>query len=231
MDAVEPIKVQSKKVTVFSFAELLRLFRVMKQNLAWHRYYIFFYMALVSGCRVGELLALQIEDIDFEKREIHICRTKIGRTGQKFNTPKTKAGDRYIPIVFDNMLSRLKALRINGNITRLSGLLFQSKEGTALNYNNIRREWVKICRAAGVDNKTIHTFRHTFATAALARGVPILEVSRILGHADATTTLNMYGHAIPGYNQHLIEKYQNRTKSVTKNSENIEGKRLNAIFH
>ena len=231
MDAVEPVKVQSKKVAVFSFAELLRLFRVMKKNPAWHRYYIFFYMALVSGCRVGELLALQIEDIDFDKREMHICRTKIGRTGQKFNAPKTRAGDRYIPIVFDNMLNRLKALRVDGNITRISGLLFQSKEGTALNYNNLRREWVKICQAAGVDNKTIHTFRHTFATAALARGVPILEVARILGHADATTTLNMYGHAIPGYNKHLIEKYQNRTKSMTKNSENIEDKRLNAIFH
>ena len=229
MDAVEPIKVQSKKVTVFSFTELLRIFRVMKQNPAWHRLYIFFYLALVLGCRVGELLALQIEDINFEKREIHICRTKVGRTGQKFNSPKTRAGDRYIPIVFDSTLRKLKALRVDENITRLSGLLFQSRTGTALNYNNIRREWVKICRAAGVGNKTIHTFRHTFATAALARGVPILEVSRILGHADATTTLNMYGHAIPGYNQHLIEKYQTRTKSMTKNSENIDNKRFKAI--
>jgi len=69
---------------------------------------------------------------------------------------------------------------------------------------------------AGI-NKNIHTFRHTFATAALTKDIPILEVSRCLGHADANTTLKMYGHAMPGFNRHIIDLFQKKkTKSATK---------------
>ena len=211
MDAVEPPKVTQEEVTIFSFTELLRLFRTLRKK-EWQHYYTFFHLLLVTGMRVGELLALKFEDIDFDNREIHVCRTKVGRTGNKTNEPKTKAGNRYIPTLFDKTLERIKNLRQEGNLTRLTGYLFQTRSGNSLNYNNLRRDWVKICDAAGIELKHIHAFRHTFATTALAKGIPVLEVSRILGHTNATTTLIMYGHSLPGYNKRLIEQFQRKKK-------------------
>ncbi|MBQ9320618.1 MAG: site-specific integrase [Acidaminococcaceae bacterium] len=215
MDAVEPPKVTQEEITIFSFTELLRLFRTLRKK-EWRYYSTFFHLLLVTGMRIGELIALRFEDIDFEKREIHICQTKVGRTGNEFNEPKTKAGNRYIPILYDKTLDRIRKLRQKGNLTRLTGYLFQTRSGNALNYNNIRRDWVEICEEAGIELKHIHAFRHTFATTALAKGIPVLEVSRILGHSNATTTLNMYGHAMPGYNKRLIEQFQKKKKEKQK---------------
>lgn len=226
MDAVEPPKIPSAKIEIFTLPELLRIFRVLKRNTpapgkpynarrCQQPYYTFFYLLLVTGMRVGELCALRFEDIDFTKREIHVSRTKVGRVGNNFNAPKTRSGDRYIPIVYKKAVERIKALRREDNVTRLTGLLFQTKYGNAWNYNNIRKIWNKTCDQAEVVGKNIHVFRHTFATAALAHQLPILEVSRILGHASSTTTLNMYGHAIPSYNQKIIEKFN---KKRPKNS-------------
>ena len=156
------------------------------------------------------------EDIDFDKREICIQRAKDSGTGQVFHEPKTKAGIRYIPIVYDACIERLKAMQTSGKITYINGFVFCTESGKALNYGNIRRAWLKICELAGV-NKNIHTFRHTFATAALTKDIPILEVSRCLGHADANTTLKMYGHAMPGFNKHIIDIFQKKkSKSATK---------------
>lgn len=165
--------------------------------------------------RVGELMALRIEDIDLSNLEIHVCRTKVGRTGNTFNAPKTKSGDRYIPIVYSKEVGIIKALRTSGNVTRVQGLLFRTRSGNAWNYNNVRREWIKVCAAAGIQLKHIHAFRHTFATYALAKGIPVLELSRILGHTNATTTLNMYGHAMPGYNRRLVAKIKKRRETHT----------------
>ena len=214
MDAVEPPKVTQEEITIFSFTELLRLFRTLRKK-EWQHLFPFFHLLLVTGMRVGELLALKFEDINFEDREIHVCRTKVGRTGNKTNEPKTKAGNRYIPILYDKTLDHIKKLRQEGNLTRLTGYLFQTRSGNSVNYNNLRRDWVKICEDAGIELKHIHAFRHTFATAALAKGIPVLEVSRILGHSNATTTLNMYGHSMPGYNKRLIEQFQKKKKEKT----------------
>ena len=173
-------------------------------------------LCIYTGIRVGELSGIRWEDIDFDKREICIQRAKDSGTGQVFHDPKTKAGIRYIPIVYDACIERLKAMQTSGKITYINGFVFCTESGKALNYGNIRRAWVKICELAGV-NKNIHTFRHTFATAALTKDIPILEVSRCLGHADANTTLKMYGHAMPGFNRHIIDLFQKKkTKSATK---------------
>ena len=217
MQAVEPVKVKCTEMSVFSFGELIRIFRVLRTNRYYQKYYTLFYLLLVLGCRIGELLALKWTDIDFTKREICIQRSKASGTGQVFHDPKTKAGTRYIPVVYDACINRLKVLQGD----KSSGYVFCTSSGNALNYGNVRRAWVKICELSDVD-KNIHTFRHTFATAALTKDIPILEVSRCLGHADANTTLKMYGHAMPGFNRHIIDLFRKKkTKSATKTDTKI----------
>lgn len=216
MQAVEPVKVKCKEMSVFSFSELIRIFRVLRTNECYKKYHMLFYLLLVLGCRIGELLAIRWSNVDFAAQEIYIVASKDSNAGQVFNEPKTKAGKRYIPIVYNKCLERLIEMHKKENNQDV--LIFHTSTGNALGYQNLRRIWLQVCKRANVD-KNLHTFRHTFATTALAKGIPILEVSRCLGHADANVTLKMYGHSIPGYNQHIISLFQKKkTKSATKSA-------------
>ncbi len=217
MDTVDPVKVRTKEMSVFTWKEIGRIFRAIdkvrdnKHNSKQrYDYRLLFMMLLETGCRVGELLALRWEDINFHKREIHIHSTKV-KGKQEFNDTKTKAGNRYVPIVFDKMLARLKEYRSAGSVIKLQGYVFENQHGGAMEYRRVLEQWKHVCKLTGID-KNIHTFRHTAATYLLEKGVPVAEVSRILGHADATITYKMYVHAIPGYNSKIIEMFRKDTE-------------------
>jgi len=108
----------------------------------------------------------------------------------------------------------------------VGGLIFCTASGKPMSYQNLIRIWNHICEISGVQ-KTMHTFRHTFATVALSKGIPILEVSRCLGHADASTTLDMYGHAIPSYNEKLLDQFSpGWRKKKDNNTEEIRIRRV-----
>lgn len=218
IETVASVKVRTKEMTVFTWKEIGKIFRAIdriknnKHNSKQrYDYKLLFMMLLETGCRVGELLALRWEDINFSKREIHICRTKC-KNGQEFNDTKTTAGNRYVPIIFDKMLARLKENRTEDSIIKLSGYVFANRNGGAISYYRVLECWKHICKLTGIE-KNIHTFRHTNATLLLEKGVPVAEVSRMLGHADATITYKLYVHAIPNYNQKVIEMFgQNKQK-------------------
>ena len=76
-----------------------------------------------------------------------------------------------------------------------------------MEYRNITRYWTNIRKLTGIE-KNIHCFRHTCATLWLEKGIPVAEVSRILGHSDPTITYSMYTHSIPDYNQKIIEMFR-----------------------
>lgn len=68
-----------------------------------------------------------------------------------------------------------------------------------------RRWWMKLVRKAGLPYIRFHDLRHTAATLLLARGVPVKAVSEMLGHANASITLNLYGHVLPHKQQQLTD--------------------------
>lgn len=72
--------------------------------------------------------------------------------------------------------------------------------------NQIERAWRSILLLASILHKKFHTLRHTHATQLLANGVPLLEVSKRLGHRKASHTLDFYGYAIPGHDASLPNK-------------------------
>lgn len=215
MDTVDPVKVRTKEMSVFTWKEIGRIFRAIKKydsykfnNSQRYNYRLLFMMLLETGARVGELLALRWEDINFSTREIYIHTTKA-RDGQEFNDPKTKSGNRHVPIIFDKLLAMLKEYRKKDDIIKMAGYVFENKSGGAISYQRVFLTWQRVCELAGIA-KNIHTFRHTAATYLLERGVPVAEVSRILGHADATITYKMYVHSIPNYNQKIIEQFKRK---------------------
>lgn len=221
MVSVDPVKVHTKEMSVFTWREVGRIFRAIRKitgnkhnSKQRYDYRLLFMMLLECGMRISELLALTWQDINFQKREIHIHTSKQ-KGVQEFNAPKTKAGTRYIPIISDKLLERLKDYRQTDGIIKMQGFVFETANKGAIDYRRVLSYWQQICKLAGI-NKSIHTFRHTFATYLLERGIPVAEVSRILGHADATITYGMYVHSIPNYNQTIIDQLSK--KKTTKAS-------------
>ena len=221
MDAVDGVKVTYKKMSVFTAEEIGRIFQALKDietnkyNCTQrYDYTLLFLMLLETGCRVGEVLALQWSDIDFRKREIHIHASK-GKAGQVFNDPKTKSGNRKVPILFDGLLKELSQYRNRENITRMQGYLFENRSGGAIEYRRVLDCWQRVQQLTGIE-KNIHTFRHTAATFLLSQGEPVQEVSRIMGHSDPTVTYKLYCHAVPGYNQTMIARFRKRAKEANK---------------
>ncbi len=213
MDTVDPVKVRTKKMSVFTTEEIENIYKAIEEFKSYkfnssqrYDYRLLFQMLLETGCRVGELLALRWEDIDFDNERIHIYKTK-SRYGQTMNDPKTEAGNRFVPILTLDLLARLKTYRNEGNVTKITGYLFPNKNGGAISYQRVLLTWKRICEISGI-NKNLHTFRHTAATFLLEKGVPVAEVGRILGHSDAATTYGMYVHSIPGYDEKIKEKFR-----------------------
>ena len=228
MVAVESVRVKTKDIEIFTFAEILNLFRAIRRiendpkcAKLQRDYHTLFMLLLTTGMRAGELLALRWEDVDFTRREIHVHASNghSGRTSVITET-KTKAGNRLIPILSDACYNRLNRLRKADGVLHIKGFIFATSTGKALSYGNLFRVYQHIQEEAGF-TKTLHCFRHTFATTLLAKGVPILEVSRILGHTEASTTLNLYGHSIPSYNTKLIEQFSRSQKKVAAESKKI----------
>jgi integrase len=77
-------------------------------------------------------------------------------------------------------------------------LVFSDIEGNMLSPDNLSRDWRRVCDARKLPRISFHALRHCHASLLLAAGVPVLTVSRRLGHAKASQTLDTYAHLLPG---------------------------------
>ena len=146
---------------------------------------LFFYFILYSGCRLGEALALQWKDIDFAKKEIHINKSVYYDYTPKIKKPKSKAGTRDI-ILLDRLIDML--LPIKG---KPDDLVFPNPKGEL--WGN-KASWVEMdkYRKETSSKVTPHELRHGFATMLYEAGIDIKTSQYFLGHAQASTTLDIY---------------------------------------
>jgi len=144
-----------------------------------------------SGVRIGEALGLRHEDIAAAERELTVC-PRINDNGARSKSANT----RTIPISAE--LVRLYADYLHGEYGDLDSdyvfvNLFGRAHGRPLSYPAVYDLVRRLRRRTGIDFDP-HWWRHTAATRMLRNGVPIEVVSKMLGHADITTTLADYGH-------------------------------------
>jgi integrase len=83
-----------------------------------------------------------------------------------------------------------------GNRWQENDLIFPSSVGTPLNPSNLRLDFIRILDVGGLPKIRFHDLRHTAASLMLNHGVPVIVVSKILGHAKPSTTMDIYGHLI-----------------------------------
>lgn len=167
---------------------------------------------LYSALRVNELLALTIDDLDFDNSEIIVSKTlmwktankKLGIKGQVIckPTPKTDSGYRKVPVPLDT-LKQLKAFHKEMNIyftehdLPKSELIFPTIYGNYMCDRNERATLKKRLNSLGLPDYGFHIFRHTHASIMLNTGANWKELQVRMGHKSITTTMDTYAHLAP----------------------------------
>lgn len=169
-------------------------------------------LGLFTGMRRGEICALRWSDIDFGAATISVNRTMeyIPHEGLIFTAPKTRASNRTFKVA-SNCLDMLQEYQLYQKAERLragsawahtvqiednkivkNDLLFTRWDGTPLDLNKVTTWFPRFLRAHNLPAATVHSLRHTYASLMIAAHVPIVTVAGRLGHAQTSTTTDIY---------------------------------------
>ena len=174
-------------------------------------------LAALTGVRRGELLALRWSTgVDFtEGRERLIICQALETTrlfGLRFKEPKT-GKHRVIPLsekavaVLKLRKAQQEAERAKlGDLYQDNDLVFCTEDGSPWPPNSLTHQFAKLSKKLGKKGFRFHDVRHTFATMTLQNGTSVKEVSELLGHSTATTTLGIYAHALEGAGRKAVNE-------------------------
>lgn len=181
--------------------------RTLLETAKDHRLYALFVLALATGMRAGEVLALRWKDVDLSKGTVRVERTlqPARNAPAVFDTPKTERSRRILDIG-PTVATVLREHKVRQNAERLAmgvawhdlGLVFSNTIGKPLDgIHLLRREFYPLLERAGLPKVRFHDLRHTAATLQLGESHDLTAVSATLGHAHTSTTANIYAHALP----------------------------------
>lgn len=170
------------------------------------KYEVYFKLVLATGMRRGEACGLRWSDIDWRHRTIHVQRTVVKLSGQKIFTKelKTASGNRRV-YISKEMCKLLKAWKqecawqmeqAEGQTLTEEDYLFRQPGGDPMVPSTFTFRFKKILKENGLpQNLSVHSLRHTNASLLIAQGVDVRTVASLLGHSQASTTLDIYAHA------------------------------------
>jgi integrase len=160
------------------------------------------FVAVLTGMRIGEILALRWGRVDLLKNVISVEESFSGR----FGPPKTKSSRRTVPISAA-LRSVLMAQHSRCKNTGEHDLVFATCKGTPLSDKNLRNRALEPARKAlALPRISWHTFRYTHATWLSEAQVPARIAQSILGHSDVSMTLNVYTQVVPESQRMALEK-------------------------
>jgi integrase len=154
--------------------------------------YPLYYLAIHTGMRQAELIGLKWEDIDWSLSTIQVRRQVRHFKGANyaFLEPKSKSGTRTITLGKQALETLGHHKKEQETLVNAAGenwtdldLVFPSGIGTPLTASNVRRAFRKLLAASGLPNIRFHDLRHTAASLMLNHGIPVLIVSKRLGHS------------------------------------------------
>lgn len=183
------IKFSSREVQAFDKEEQARLLQVL--NAEGRDSHCAMLIMLETGMRVGEILALRWDDIDIDRKRVHVHSTlanpSSGIRSYIQEGAKTDSSNRVIPL-------NPKAIQIF-NILKSRNFpenVFRCQTGERLSYKALLNQCKLLCEKADVPYKGLHVWRHTFATNLYYKGVDVKILSKLLGHSNTTVTYNVY---------------------------------------
>ncbi len=177
--------------------------------------YSMIYTAIHTGMRVGELAGLRWQDVELKAGVINVRQgVKYHQDEKAYKTGSTKTENavRMIPIN-SNAVAELKRHKAKQAAEKLefgeayddNGLVFTKPGGAVLSLSSVRQQFGTIVKHSGIDRRTFHDLRHTFASICISQKVNIKALSQYLGHATITITLDTYGHLLPGDKEEIAE--------------------------
>ena len=242
-EAVVLPKTKEKEIRVLSVEEQKEILKFSKGRTCESLVRV----ALGTGLRAGELLALTWEDIDFQKREIYVNKTLVyirdvntNKYRFKFQTPKTKSGNRTIPMqesVYEalkeqyNRIQQMKKYAKSWNVIKgFENLVFLNSTGRPKQVIDFRNTLRVIEKAINEDRKkraeeegiiyspiqhfSCHSLRHAFATRCLEANIDVKVIQRILGHSHYATTMDIYVHATNDKTREEMNKLEGLYKEI-----------------
>lgn len=198
------------------------------------KYDTLFTLALATGLRIGELLALSWGDIDFTKKTITVNKTLQYMKNKETNkfeyivqTPKTRTSKRTIPLLESLVFilkrqkrEQEKQIKRMGDkwepivAAGLDNLVFTTEFGKPFDRNSINRVLTSIVngmnkeRTEPFEHFTPHTLRHTFATRCFENGIPPKVVQEYMGHSTLQMTMDLYTHVMEETKTEEIKKLE-----------------------
>lgn len=213
---IEDLKLDKEKQDIiYTLSDLDKIFSQIKKVKFEEKF--IFYFGLQTGMRIGEILALTWNDVNFNENTIDITKN-ILKNVKTIDTPKTTSSVRTI-YISDDIKEKLKKIKQIQNQNRFKhgehyikefrnnkelDYIFRLENGAKITYNILLNTLKKIKR---IDkNFHFHRLRHSFCSQYLKQGVDVLHVSKILGHASVNTTMKIYSHIKNEEIFHIMKK-------------------------
>lgn len=222
-------KIVKKEIRILETDEQIKLQTAARNSPEPQAFGIIF--TLSTGVRLGELLGLKRSDLNYKKHSVFVRRT-VGRlqrvdengslikrgagiktTEIVVRSPKSANSQREIPLfdeLWNELLSyceKMKAMMDDFGIPyNQDSYVFCNYSGNPYDPRVYEDLFKRTLKAANLERINFHALRHTFATRALEAGMDIKVLSSILGHAQASTTLNLYAHALADHRKLSMDK-------------------------
>lgn len=171
-------------------------------------FHLLFELLFYTGMRVGEALALTLNDFDFDSREI-IVNFSLAVVDGEIIIQEPKTSDSVRKIAIPNFLC--------DHVREYVKTIYGYKPNQRIfmtNKHTIAHEMQRCCKASGVKKIRIHDIRHSHASLLIELGFPILLISERLGHRNINTTLQTYSHLYPNKQSEVADKLQELNKMV-----------------
>ena len=181
-------KQNAEKFDFWTYEEFRQFIQSAKDDIS---VYTIFNLFFFSGMRMGELLALTLNDFDFEKNTININKSLAVIDGEA-TTKKTKTEKSNRIIAMPTPIMDL--------VKEYATHLYEYNPNTQLfnsSKTSLHRDMKKYCKISDVRKIKVHELRHSHASHLIELGVSPLSISERLGHEDIKTTLDTYSHLYP----------------------------------
>lgn len=196
-------KLERKEVNYFQPEQVADIREALEQEpMKWKT---LVHLLLITGARRGEILGLKWDKVDFTNNQIYICNSVLYSSdiGIYESTPKTERSRRYISLPSQTMqlLRKYRAWQIEerfrlGEYYNDQGFVFAQDNGSPMHPDSVT-DWLnKFSKRHGLPHINPHAFRHTMASMLYFNGVDSVSISKRLGHAQVSTTANIYAHVM-----------------------------------
>ena len=211
-DAVTPPRIPRKEKNVLTKQQA----HTLLEEVRTHRLEALLTLAITTGMREGELLALHWQDMNFEDCSLQVKRAVSYLKGYGYveSEPKTAKGRRMIklPVFVVDILVRHKAQqeeqrREVGSTWIDKDLVFTNAQGYYYSSSTLRKVFRRFLVSIGLPHMRFHDLRHSAATILLAMKVHPKVVQEILGHSQIAMTLDVYSHALPSMQEDVTRQW------------------------